>query len=319
MQRNNRLNKIEKNSVLHTLLGEPTIAKSSGFAFSLATVLPVFFSLIFLIVALAVAGENAQGQEWYAYANFLMPQCSFALVLFCYLQYKGESVKGAICTQKCDKKYYFLAIVLQFGLFFLSELNGLFLEFLKKFGYQDSGIILPSMEGFGFVGVLVTVALLPAIFEECMFRGALLKGLRAFGKTGAVLLCGGLFALYHQNPAQTLYQFCCGVAFALVALRAGSVLPTILAHFINNAVVLTLTKFGVSSFAPFLDTILWIASPLALVGVIVYLTVFDKNKGLIVESEEGQEKQERKHFFLYASVGIAVCAFTWLAVLFKGM
>lgn len=321
MQRKDYLNNQERNreksGFARNLLGEPTPAKSSGFAFSLAVILPVAVSLLFLVFVVALVGKNAENEEWYAYANFLLPQLCFAIVLFCFLKYKGVSLKSAVLSQKCEKKYYLVAVILQFGLFCLSELNGLFLEFLKNFGYQDNGIILPSMDGFGFVGVLVTVALMPAIFEECIFRGAILGGLRAFGKTGAVLVCGTLFALYHQNPAQTLYQFCCGVAFALVALRAESILPTVLAHFINNAVILTLTKLGIVSFAPWLSVVLLITSSLALIGSIVYLTVFDKKEK--VERAETQEKSERKYFFVYASIGIAVCVFTWFAVLLTGM
>lgn len=319
MQRKDTSNNLKSEGLFRSLLGNPTPAKASGLVFSLSAVIPVILSLVFLVVVGVSVGETAAEQDWYAYANFLLPQLCFAFILICYLKYNGVSLKGAFVSQKCKKRYYIVAVVLQFGLFCLSELNGLFLEFLGNFGYQDSGIVLPSMEGFGFVGVIIVVALLPAVFEECIFRGALLGELRAFGKIGAVLICGALFALYHQNPAQTLYQFCCGVAFALVALKAESVFPTVLAHFINNAIILTLTKFGVVTFSPSISIILCVVSALALVGSVTYLLIFDKKELENIENTAEERKTEGKCFFLYASVGIAVCAFTWFAVLLTGM
>ena len=213
----------------NTWLGESTAAKASGLAFSLASVLPSLFAIV-VLVALSIFGvsvaDNAPQPDWYLYLNFLLPQAAFAVVAWLFLRYRNIPVKQALIKQKCKAKYFVIALLLQIGLLSLSELNAWFLQLLGKFGYQDAGISLPSMDGLGFVGVLLCVAVLPAIMEEIFFRGVLLSGLQSFGKWGGILLCGALFSLYHQNPAQTLYQFCCGVAFALIAVRASSVLPT---------------------------------------------------------------------------------------------
>jgi membrane protease YdiL (CAAX protease family) len=229
------------------------------------------------------------------YANYLIPQLSFAVIALWFFRYrKIDSLE--IKRQVCAPKYFIVAVLLQIGLFSLSELNSLFLTFLERFGYQDKGIQLPSMQGWGLVGVLLAMAVMPAVFEELFFRGVLLKGLRSFGTVGAVLLCGGLFSLFHQNPAQTIYQFCCGVAYALVALRSGSVLPTMLAHFLNNAVIILLTKFSVT-----LSPIIIVFSGVCLLGTICYLIFFDKKE--IVKGE----KVRGLSFLLCASVGILIC------------
>ena len=173
------------------------------------------------------------------------------------------------------------------------------------------------MSGFGFVGVLITIALLPAVFEELIFRGLLLKGMGSFGTVGAILLCGGLFALYHQNPAQTIYQFCCGAAFALVAIRAGSILPTVLSHFINNALIITLTKFGVDSFpAPVFVTILCV-SALCLIGSLVWLIFFEKRT--LADEDKTNKAVARKETITYALPGLALCVLVWLVVLLSGI
>ena len=308
------------NQLLPKLLGEPNSAKTSGLAYTLAVIIPAILSFLFLI-AVGISGASEQEgydkQDWYLYATFLIPQIAFALVALVVARYENAGIKSAIISQKCEPKYFVWAIVLQIGLLALAELNTLFLSFLEQFGYQDPGLTLPSMDGIGFFGVLLTVAVLPAVFEELMFRGLLLKGLRAFGTLGATLICGGLFSLYHQNPAQTIYQFCCGAAYALMAIRAGSVLPTMLAHFLNNAFILVLSKFGVTSFSPPVAITLLIVSAVCFLGALVYLIFFDKKSPAPLLQTE--KKSAVKTFFFFAATGIVLCLITWLGVLLMGM
>lgn len=305
---------------LSGLLASPTPAKASGLSYTLAAVLSVLLSALFLVL-LSLLGlsskEGFENSDGYLYSAYLLPQISTAIVLFLFFAYTKKPFKQTVKEQNCPWKYYLVAILLQIGLLSLAEVNTLFLDWLGGFGYQDAGIALPNMDGFGFVGVFLVVAVLPAVLEECLFRGALLSGLKQFGETAAVLICGGLFALYHQNPAQTLYQFCCGAAFALVAIRAKSVLPTVLSHFINNAVILTLTKCGVDTFQGGAYTAVLGVSVLCLIGALVYLFIFDKKEKAGDLSVE-ELASERKNFWGFAAVGILVCVFNWVLVLITG-
>ncbi len=292
-------------------LADLTPPQASGVAYSAVAVAPVLFSFIFfLVIAMTglAATEGYNESDWYLYCSFLLPQASFAFVAA--LFFKSGQVKAKEVVAPVKWKYFLIAVVLQIGLLSLSELNAWFLELLGKIGYEDDGIAVPSMDGFGFFGVLLVIAVFPAIFEELIFRGLLLKGLKGFGEPFAVLVCGALFALYHQNPAQTAYQFCCGAAFALVAVRSGSVLPTMLAHFLNNAWILIATKFSVDITAIYLPFL--IVSVLSLAGSLSYLFVFDK-------SEKVDREQGKRDFFIAAAVGILLCDLTWISVLISGL
>lgn len=314
-------NQNKKQGGLAAFLGEPTPAKLSGLTFSISAIFAVCIALAFtcFLIGFGVA-DNAgyTDSNWYLYCSFLLTPLAFALSAGALLRWSKTPFRAEIKAQKCHPKYFLVAILLQIGLFGLSELNVLFLEFLGKFGYVETPILLPSMDGFGFVGVLVVVALLPAIFEEIIFRGLLLKGMRSFGTVGAVLLSGALFALFHQNPAQTIYQFCCGAAFALVAIRSGSILPTMLAHFINNAFIITLTKFGVVSFpTPIFITVICV-SAVCLVATLGWLTFGDKTPFEPL-GDKVEQKIERKKFWLTASAGLIICGVSWISGLFMGM
>lgn len=303
---------------LEGLLGESTPAKVSGLAYSLAPVIAAVLSVVFFIVISLLGAEVKEGEtykNWYLYCNFLLPQLGLFLVAWLCKQYSKAPLKETAGAQICSFRYFVIAILMQIGLLSLSQLNTLFLSWLGKFGYQDAGISLPSMDGFGFVGVFFTVAVLPAIMEELIFRGVLLNGLKtSFPEWAAVLLCGALFSLYHQNPAQTIYQFCCGAAFALVAIKAGSIFPTVLSHFLNNAVIVVLNKFGITAFpAPVLITVICV-SAVCLVGTLLWLIFKEKTDG-----NKNKDKSEQKRFFLFAAVGIGVCLLSWIAVLFSGI
>ena len=303
-----------------SLIGEPTPANVSGLTFTLASVGSIVMSFLWTIILMICGVTQQEGYaqtDWYLYMSFVLTPVVFAIVAGGILHWTKTPLKRAWKEQLCPPKYYLIAVLLQVGLFSLSQINNLFLEFLGNFGYQQPPIHIPSMDGFGFVGVLFVIGVLPAIFEEILFRGLLLKGLRSFGEVGVVLLCGGLFALFHQNPAQTLYQFCCGVAFAYVALKSGSILPTILSHFINNAVVLTLTKFGISTFEPLIGWIVFSVSVLCLIASMVCLFM-DKQ----AKKEELSKEEKRKEQVLFgksSAIGIAICALIWLMTLFVGM
>lgn len=303
---------MEQKSGKNSLFGELTPEKSAGLAYSAGAILLVLLSLVFLAVVNAgglTAAEGFEESDWYLYCGFLLPQLAFAAVAAIFFLKTKTPLKKL--AGGCSPKYFLLAVVLQFGLLSLSELNNLFLHFLEGFGYEPTEILLPSSDGFGFVGVLYVVAVLPAVLEEMIFRGILFGGLKSCGRAGAVLVCGALFALYHQSPAQTVYQFLCGAAFALMMLRAGSILPTVLSHFLNNALIIVLDKAGVTSFSVGAMIPLMIGSALCLLGSLAYLIFFDK-------SGEAEKTPARKDFFLFAAVGIAVYAVSWISALLTG-
>lgn len=282
--------------------------RSAGALYSVAAVLPVLFSFIFAF-ALIIAGFSiAEGEaypDWYIYCSFLLPQLAFALAVGMFFVLTDARPKEVYKGAKW--RYFVLACLVQFGLFSLSWLNEWFLGFLGDFGYADVGIMLPSLEGGGIVGAIVVIALLPAIFEESIFRGILLRPLKGFSTPVAVVLCGALFALYHGNPAQTIYQFLCGCAFALIAIRADSVLPTMLSHFLNNAVILILTRFEVENFS----ALFYVLSSLALAGSLAWLIFFER-------ASNTKKTESMRPFLVAASVGIAVCVFIWIVNLVEG-
>ena len=82
---------------------------------------------------------------------------------------------------------------------------------------------------------IVTMALLPAVVEEFIFRGLIFNGLKRRNPLWAIIISGFLFGAMHMNINQFLYAFVMGVFFAFVAYATGSMWPTMIMHFIYNA------------------------------------------------------------------------------------
>ena len=80
----------------------------------------------------------------------------------------------------------------------------------------------------------VYVAIIPAVVEELLFRGAVCKALRVYGKETAIIVSAVLFALMHTNIEQLLYTFVAGACLGWIYVETGSLRYPMLLHFINN-------------------------------------------------------------------------------------
>ena len=91
---------------------------------------------------------------------------------------------------------------------------------------------------------LVTAIFAP-IFEEWMCRGVVLRGLLVKMKPAwAIVLSALFFALIHMNPWQALNAFIIGLVMGYVYYRTGSLLLTMLLHFVNNATAVIIAQFS---------------------------------------------------------------------------
>ena len=306
----------KKTKKLFTGLNEE---KTSGLSFSVAIVAQYVFTLLFLFAARLCGGlkEGYESKDWFLYFSYFIPQAAFAVTAFTYFSRTETSVKAV--AKKPRAIYFCIAITLQLGLLSLSSVNGLFLKWLERFGYTPASPAVPSMSGAKIIPALLFIAVLPACLEELFFRGIVFHGMKKFGNVAAVLASAGLFALYHQSPAQTIYQFICGACFALIALRSGSILPTVVSHFVNNALILILEACGVSGFS--IETMIILGVLFAIWAI--YLIFFDKNiDGAVPEKREEMQtaetakpKADAKGFVLCALTGIVLCAMNWIAAL----
>ena len=85
---------------------------------------------------------------------------------------------------------------------------------------------------------LVGMALLPAVGEEFLLRGAVYGSIRGKGTVYAIVLSALLFAILHGSPVQFIHQFLIGCIMAFLIYQTGSIWASVLFHFVNNALVI---------------------------------------------------------------------------------
>ncbi len=166
--------------------------------------------------------------------SFLFPALTFK-----WISRKNKMSVKSIPAKLTLPKNFPLLIIAAIGVTLcFAFLNAVFLELI---GY-DSGIYLyeeyayGSLEGFEYVIMFISVAIVPAFCEELLFRGVIMKNLVPYGKGTAVIVSALLFALMHQNPAQFLYTFFGGIILALVCIETGSIWCSVFIHLFNNAI-----------------------------------------------------------------------------------
>ncbi len=137
----------------------------------------------------------------------------------------------------------FLAGGLQLALV-LAWLQGLVMPVPVEYLEAMSGM-LEADSVRRYLWLLILAAVLPAVVEEALFRGVLLSAFRERLPTAwAVIGVGVVFGLFHLTP-ETAFRFgptaWLGIVLAWVVVASGSLPLAMLLHFLNNAVVLTIT------------------------------------------------------------------------------
>lgn len=91
--------------------------------------------------------------------------------------------------------------------------------------------------------LFVVIVIIAPVFEEFIFRGAVLSLLKPYGNGVAVFTSAFLFGLYHGNFSQFFYAFALGICFGYIAVVTKSIYSTTLLHAFFNSIGAILMVF----------------------------------------------------------------------------
>jgi sodium transport system permease protein len=90
---------------------------------------------------------------------------------------------------------------------------------------------------------LLALAVSPAICEELLFRGVVLRAsLATLRPSTAILLNGLLFGIFHLSIYRFMPTAILGMLLALTVVRSRSILPAMLFHLVNNGTTLIVAR-----------------------------------------------------------------------------
>ncbi len=292
-------------------------SEDGGFAYSFSVISILLCSIIYSTVLSVIASKDLAvfSSDIVILFNYILSPIAICLAIGI-LRYKSKKNYIALTlSNNFSVKPMIASLLIGFGLMFgLSKLNELFVGVLSSLGLEVSSPTLPTNTPINVILVIISVCLLPSIFEEFLFRGLILKSLSKTGIIFATLISGALFSIFHMSPAQTIYQFVVGCIYSLIIIYGGNLLYTVIIHFINNLyVVLNYYYFNIV-FVGTVDVIMTIAGILSLfVGLFILL---NGRKAVVIPPNE--KRANRINFLLGAVMGVLASLAIWIQGLING-
>ena len=173
--------------------------------------------------------------------NFLliMPEIILLLPSILYMAFMRDDTVSDCGVAKISPLTTFFTVLFAFCIIplvsFINMISSLFVE------NGVSETLTRTVESNSLIVNLLVIALLPAVVEEIIFRGLIFNGYKKRNPFKAALLSALLFGLIHMNINQFSYAFVIGILFALLTYVTGSVIPSIIAHFIVNGTSVVLS------------------------------------------------------------------------------
>ncbi|MFQ6724294.1 MAG: type II CAAX prenyl endopeptidase Rce1 family protein [Clostridia bacterium] len=225
----------------------------AGVAFVMAFVIAQITAVIGtsisqVIMDICGMSETSIANFWDTAYGYLLQAIfmNIAFVLVFIWCYKKRDMKPVLTKpNKSTTKYMYICIALGIAsLFLLSGVLNYFQLFVNKLGYDSSTLSYELNSPAKYLISLVSLALIPAICEELLFRGILTTALKEKGQIFAIVVSSIMFSIFHFSPSQLIYPICFGLILSIVYLRTKNIIFPILLHFINNALTISIQYFS---------------------------------------------------------------------------
>ena len=217
--------------------------KNSNRAFLLAMFLPQIISILLITIFASFSSdlEALKSSYLYLFSMMLVAQVAFATIYLLYIKKCKIKIFQNIKTESKKinlKNVLFCILISIIAVFGLVYFVGLFDKLFGLIGYVPPTGGLPNDTfGWFFINVLIS-AVLPAIFEELVFRSIIFKGLQNLGFWFAAGISSVMFMFVHMSLGSIVYPIIMGIIFCLVVKKTGSVIYSMIIHFCNNFIVL---------------------------------------------------------------------------------
>ena len=126
--------------------------------------------------------------------------------------------------------------------------------------------VYPANSLKSFIVQLVSVCIVPAVAEEFLFRGVMMRFLKPYGVGTALVVSSLAFAMMHFDLYTFLIIFMLGMLLGAVRIMTGSVWASVLMHFSNNLgsiLLLMIPKNMETQVSMILNPVSFIVFPLA--------------------------------------------------------
>jgi len=200
------------------------------------------------------------------FANCVAVLISQSIVLLVALVFskvkKVGLLSGGGFAFKFDAQNALFGLITAVGVFFLLYRTHMsfvddWTHILYLTDYETHALLKNSYAGganpfLTIIFTFVLVPFLPAVCEEALFRGVIMRGLRQFGDAFAIICSALIFALMHGSYEQFVLQFATGAVIAIAVTITDNFFVGSAIHFAYNfiASLLIATPEVLNSFVP---------------------------------------------------------------------
>lgn len=190
---------------------------------NLTRVIVVFSQFAFILIPVYVL-SNLQGNKSEKVFRLYLPKFSI-LVL---------SIIGVLVIQPTLQAYLLIQNKLLEHLPFGAEVLKNIQELMKSLESATMNLVV-SHSALEFLFVAFVIAVTPAICEEFLFRGLILKNFERTMTVGkSIFLTGFVFALFHFHPFNLIPLILLGFYLSFIVYYSNSIFTGIIVHFVNN-------------------------------------------------------------------------------------
>ena len=159
-----------------------------------------------------------------------------------YVRLRGLPISQTLGYVRPQNRFIISAILIGAGGWMVV---GMLTQWIKPPSQEVTTSLRHMLQALSAPASLFLFALTPAVCEEALFRGLILRGLlRRFPPALSILIVSLLFGLFHFSTDRLLPTATLGALLAVLAWRSGSLWPSMLVHVLNNGILTALALSG---------------------------------------------------------------------------
>lgn len=141
-------------------------------------------------------------------------------------------------------------------------------------GYFETMVDFFTLKsGDSLAWALFSVALVPALFEEALFRGVLLRSALLSASRPAVIVgVGAAFALFHFDLWRAPVLCLIGMLITWIALHTASLWPAVVFHLVHNSLALILLNLALPGNRGWIEGAADVPAPLLALGAFLLVS-----------------------------------------------
>ena len=174
--------------------------------------------------------------------GLIITELGFVALAVIYCLIRRVKIREVFPVKKIKVREFFGCILLAVGVFpvslILLALTAIVFPASTKEAGELSNFIYGSLN---YPLAVLIVALMPAICEEAIHRGAILSNFRGIKRDWViVLIMGLLFGINHMSVLRFLSTMLLGIVLSYVVVKKNNILLSMLMHFTNNLISISL-------------------------------------------------------------------------------